>query len=60
MSVRERLPRRDEPTLHPNQIQDIIMDKLLENRFQMLLPEGHLVDLVQDCNKYDGKPLSKS
>jgi hypothetical protein len=36
------------------------MDKLLEKRFQMLLPEGHLVDLVQDCNKYDGKPLSKS
>jgi len=40
MSARERLPCRDVPTLQPNEIRDIIMDKLLEKCFQMLLPEG--------------------
>jgi DNA-directed RNA polymerase III subunit RPC1 len=40
MSIRERIPCRDEPGLEPEAIREIVKDKLLEERFQMLLPEG--------------------
>lgn len=40
MSVRERIPCREEPDLKPDEIRQIVKDKLQEERFQMLLPEG--------------------
>lgn len=40
MTIRERIPCRDEPGLTPDEIRQIAKDKLLEERFQRLLPEG--------------------
>jgi DNA-directed RNA polymerase III subunit RPC1 len=40
MSVREKFPCRDDATLKPKELVDIVHSKLLENRFQRLLPEG--------------------
>lgn len=40
MTVREKMPCRDDPTLKPDEIREIIKSKLGEERFQMLLPEG--------------------
>jgi DNA-directed RNA polymerase III subunit RPC1 len=40
MSIREKLPCRDEPTLKADELRKIIKKKLEEERFQNLLPEG--------------------
>ena len=40
LSVREKFPCRDEATLKPKELVDIVHSELLEHRFQRLMPEG--------------------
>jgi DNA-directed RNA polymerase III subunit RPC1 len=40
ITVREKMPCRDEPTLKADEIRQIIKEKLFEDRFQDLLPQG--------------------
>ena len=40
MSVRENMPCPEEPTLGPDELMNLVEDKLSEERFQSLLPEG--------------------
>jgi DNA-directed RNA polymerase III subunit RPC1 len=40
MSIRERIPCRDQPGLEPDAIRVIVKNRLREERFQRLLPEG--------------------
>ena len=40
LSVRERFPCEEEPTLSPTELTSMVESKLSEDRFQKLLPEG--------------------
>jgi DNA-directed RNA polymerase III subunit RPC1 len=40
MSIRETMPCRDELTLKPDELREIVEQKLLEDRFQRLLPQA--------------------
>jgi DNA-directed RNA polymerase III subunit RPC1 len=50
MSVREKLPCRDEETLKAAELRQMVKSKLDEERFQKLLPEG--LDLHQEIETF--------
>lgn len=65
MTVREKMPCRGEPNLNPDEIRTIVKEKLAEERFQRLLPEGtmflgEIEDFFEQIAKNQEEAMTKN